>query len=635
MASGKLTKREKFAAAQAQAKTQPSKSVSSAPFPAWWAFLPALLGFLVYMNTLGHSFALDDYAAILENTSTKRGIAAIGEIFRTSYRYGYLFIADDLYRPLPKAIYAVFWDLWPDNATPGHWLNVLLFAFTCYFIFRFLAYWLPGNKGVALIAACIFAVHPIHTEVVANIKSLDEIIGFLLGIVSLHLFLLHLQNGKFLLLTGAIISLFFALLSKESSVTFLALYPLFAWCFTDADKSKWIRSAAIMLVPVILFLFIRHSILFSNPLFKPGAVSVSDNMLVAAKQPLDRLAGAVAMLGYYGYKLLVPTGLSFDMSYPQMKPEPVSSPVFIISAILYLSMLVWSVSLIRKKDLLGLSILAFFVLVSVSSNIFVMIGTHYGERLLYAPSFAFALFVAVALLRFIGKADQEMARIPVPVMAVAGGIVLVFSGLSMARNPVWKDNGTLYKSGLTSAPNSARVHYYEGLWLNKPESIASFPESSRDSATAAGVMHLRKAVELYPPFSDAWTQLGVSYYRQQKLQDALAAYTQALKYNNIDPVTLNNLGSVYFSMNNFNEALRLYLEAIRYKSDYPDALMNIGSCYGALQKYDLAIRYFEKAIAVDPQFKQAYYFLGITYRNLGNEALANQYLSKAETLKAH
>ena len=95
MASAKPTKREKFAASQAQAKTVNPKLSSAAAYPSWWTIVPALLGFIVYLNTLGHSFALDDFAAILENTSTKRGMAAIGEIFRTSYRYGYLFIADD------------------------------------------------------------------------------------------------------------------------------------------------------------------------------------------------------------------------------------------------------------------------------------------------------------------------------------------------------------------------------------------------------------------------------------------------------------------------------------------------------------------------------------------------------------
>lgn len=631
MASAKPNKREKFAAAQAKADA--SRPLQENPVPGWWALIPALLGFLVYANTLGHSFALDDYAAILENTSTKRGLAAIGEIFRTSYRYGYLFIADDLYRPLPKAIFAVLWDGWPNSATPGHWLNVLLFSLSCWFVYRFVSLWIPGNKGVALVTACLFAVHPIHTEVVANIKSMDEILGFLLGLLSLHLFLLHLKEKKTLLLIAAAISLFFAMCSKESSITFLALYPLFAWFHADESDRQWIRSAALMMVPVVLFLLIRHQILYSNPLIKPGDPSVADNMLMSAKDPVARLSGAVAMLGYYGWKLIVPTGLSFDMSYPQMKPAGILDVQFIFSAIVFLGLLIWAIIGIRKKDVLSIAIFTFFILISVSSNIFLLIGTHYGERLMYAPSFAVVLIIALLLFRFMDKENSGGAKIHMSIVLVAGVVLLLFSGMTIARNPVWKDNGSLYMSGLESAPNSARVHYYEGLWLNKPENLALFAAGARDSASQAGLMHLKKAVELYPPFSDAWTQLGVSYYRMQRMPEAISAYNEALKYNKVDPVTLNNLGSVYFSMNNFQEAMRLFQEAIRFKSDYADALLNIGSCYGATGQYESAVRYFEKAIAVDPQMKQAYYFLGITYRNMGNEMMATQYLQKAESIK--
>ncbi len=631
MTNKRQTKREKFAAAQAKADS--FRPVQQESVPGWWAFIPAILGFVVFANTLGHSFALDDYAAILENTSTRKGLESIGEIFKTSYRYGYLFIADDLYRPLPKALFAVMWEIWPENAAPGHWLNVLLFSFSCWLIYRFVYKWIPGHKGVALIAASLFAVHPIHTEVVANIKSLDEILGFLLGLCSLHLFMLYLYEGKILQIGGAMISLFLALCSKESSITFVALFPLFAWFVTEKTNKAWIRTSALMLVPVVVFLLIRYNILYSNPLFKPGAPSVADNMLMSAKDPLTRLTGAIAMLGYYGWKLLIPMGLSFDMSYPQLIPARLTDVQFICSAVIYAAFLVWAIVGVKRKEMISLAILAFFILVSVSSNIFVLIGTHYGERLMYAPSFAFVLLIALLLFRFIDKDYTGGNKIHPGVLAASAGIVLVFSGMTVARNPVWKNNGTLYLSGLESAPNSARVHYYEGLWLNKPDNIATFSPASRDSAATAGLSHLRKAVELYPPFSDAWTQLGVSYYRMQRMQEALSAYQEALKYNNVDPVTLNNMGSVYFSMNNFQEAMRLFQEAIRYKSDYADALLNIGSCYGATQQYESAIQYFQKAIAVDPKLKQAYYFLGITYRNMGNEALATQYLQKADSLK--
>lgn len=633
MAEKKLSRKEKFAAAQV--KTGAVSPLKPNAFPVWWSFLPAIIGWLVYANTLGHAFALDDYAAILENNSTRKGFAALGEIFRTSYRHGYTMIADDLYRPLPKAIYAVCWGIWPGSPTPGHWINVLLFAVTCWFIFRFLAQWFPNDKRLALFTALLFAVHPLHSEVVANIKSMDELLGFLLSLLSLHFFLLFVQEQKSGRLIGSVVLLYLACCSKESAIAFLPLYPLLAWFALEKKLTALWKPVLVLLIPVAAFMLVRYQILYAGKSFLPGPPAVIDNMLSAAKDPLHRFSGAVAMLGLYGLKLIWPTGLSFDRSYPELMPAEPSSVEFILSALVYTALLIVAVLLVRRRSLFGLAILTFFVLVSVASNIFARIGTHYGERLLFSPSFAFSFLLALLLLHAgdLASGRNPDLRRPAPLSWGLLGMLLVFhSGLTIARNQVWKDNGTLYASGLLSAPKSARVHYYQGLWMNKPDVIGSLPATARDSAKKSAIFHLKKSVELYPAFSDAWTQLGVAYYRQPNYDSARYAYQQALRFNPYDPVTLNNLGTVFFATNRFNEAFPLFQEALRYKPDYADAWMNLGSCHGTAQQYDQAINCFQKAVSINPDLKQAWFLLGITYRNMGNEPMAAEYIRKAEAM---
>ena len=58
------------------------------------------------------------------------------------------------------------------------------------------------------------------------------------------------------LLTGA----FFyslALLSKENSITFLAIIPLTYYIFTDANKKQYIIGITAFLIPAVLFMYIR------------------------------------------------------------------------------------------------------------------------------------------------------------------------------------------------------------------------------------------------------------------------------------------------------------------------------------------------------------------------------------------
>ena len=645
MSQRKPGKREKFAAA-AQARESETKIDRSVKVPTWWFLLPVITAFLVYANTLGHGFALDDYAAILENADTRKGFAAIGDIFSTSYRHGYTMIGDELYRPLPKALFAICWQLAPDSAAPGHWTNVILFAITCFVIFRSLNRWFPSHPLMALIASMLFAVHPVHTEVVANIKSLDEILSFLLGFISLDLFFrYHNEHKKRFLILGSF-TLFGAFLSKESTITFLPLFPLLLWFALDFDWKKAIVSSWPVLLPTLVFFLIRHQILYSEGMFTPGPPSVADNMLQYAKDPLLRFTSAVAMLGRYLQVLLVPFPLTFDLSFPQVTPEGPGSFRFIVSAVVLTGLLVLAFWGLSKRTGWSFALLFFFVTVSVSSNIFVLIGTHYGERLMYMPSFGIVLSLAWLISHGKWAITDKPGRLSPMVIAITLPILLVYSGLTIARNPVWKDNGTLYYSGLTSAPKSVRVQYYQGLYLGKEETIAGFPMESRDSVVKAAFKHLNRATELYPSFHDAWTQLGVISFRQAQLarnagdtltmkkymDNALKYYSEALRYNPYDPVVYNNSATVYFEAGNIQEAFKRFQKAVEYKPDYADALMNLGSCYGMMGQFDQAIQYFDKCIAVDPSKAQAWYFAGITWRNKGDENKAAYYLGQFERL---
>ncbi len=632
MSRQKPNKKEKFAASQAQA-AQSKSTLALSQVPAWWPLLPVVLAVLAYANTLNHGFALDDYAAILENTSTRKGWAALGEIFKTSYRYGYILLTDDLYRPLTKAVFAFFWELWPDNPFPGHALNITLYAFTCFSIYKVLVKWFPSKPQIALLTSCLFAVHPIHTEVVANIKSLDEILAFLFCLMSLDLYIDFSGTGKKRLLISASLCYFLAFLSKESAVTFIVLYPLMDWFVNGKHAKDNIKGFLVMLVPLLLFFLIRHQVLYNDGLFRSATPSVADNMLSSARDPITRFSGAVAMMGLYLWKLLVPLSLSFDLSYPQVTPAKISDFSFLLSAAVLLLLLFVAVKGLKNREILSAGIFIFFINAAVSSNIFMLIGTHYGERLMYAPSLGYCLALSCLLVAIPGNIPDK-ARMSPTVQAITVLLLLVFAGLSIQRNPVWKNNNTLYASGLISAPNSARVHYYQGLILVKPETLSAYPASSRDSAENAGIEHLKRSVVLYPAFADAWTQLGVAFYRRKNYQESLRYYNEALKYNRYDPVVYNNSGSVYFEIRNYEEALKRYMEAIRLKPDYADAYMNIGSCYGVAGNYDEAIRYLEKAVYYDPELSQAYYFLGITWQNKGNAGMANQYFQMSEKVKA-
>ncbi|MFM9007328.1 MAG: ArnT family glycosyltransferase [Bacteroidota bacterium] len=359
MSTQKVNKREKFAAA-AQAQAEARKSVDALRVPSWWAYIPALIAVVVYLNTLSHGFALDDYAAIIENADTRKGLAAWGEIFSTSYRHGYILIADELYRPLPKALFALCWDLAPDSAFPGHALNVLLFGLTVLVMYKLVLRWWPSRPQVAFVSSLLFAVLPVHTEVVANIKSLDEILALLFGFISLDLFHRYHTSGHTRLLVSSMAVFFLAYLSKESSITLLPVFPLSLYITTEADFKRVLNRSWFVLIPTILFLLIRHQVLYSNAYYEAAPPAVADNMLMVAKEPFLRLTSAVGMMGYYLAAVFLPLNLTFDMSYPQVSPMNAGDWRVLLAAAVLLASVTLALVGLKKRMPESLALLFFF-----------------------------------------------------------------------------------------------------------------------------------------------------------------------------------------------------------------------------------------------------------------------------------
>ncbi|MFI5196944.1 MAG: hypothetical protein ACHQD8_07620, partial [Chitinophagales bacterium] len=143
--------------------------------------------FGLYFNTLWNGYILDDVMVLKDNTMVTQGVKAIPELLSTPHMRGYLIIPNDLYRPLSLVMFAIEYQFFGLNPMVGHFFNIVVFAGCVIMLFLFLNKFFGGGKmAIAFIAALIFAVHPIHTEVVANIKSRDELLCYFFAFLSLN-----------------------------------------------------------------------------------------------------------------------------------------------------------------------------------------------------------------------------------------------------------------------------------------------------------------------------------------------------------------------------------------------------------------------------------------------------------------
>lgn len=618
------------------------------------AVIMALAGFLFYSNTLNHDFVLDDYGLIKNNTSTRKGFDGVSEIFKTSYRYGMNTADYVLYRPLSKAMFAIEWGISPDDPTLGHKMNVFFFALSCFVLFLFLSRIFKGNLLIPLITTLLFAVHPIHTEVVANIKSRDEIVSFLLIILACNAFYTYAEKKKTSALVIGLICYFVSLFAKESTITFLAIFPIFYYVFTNADRSQYVKTIVPVFLLSLIYLGIRRSVLGD---YGSIPIPVADNCLVAIDGFIGQRLNAIAIVGKYLKLFVYPSPLMADASYNQIPPEPLYSWKIWVPFVILAGGFVYGLLNIKKKDPIAFGILFFIITFSITSNIIMLIGTNYAERLLYTPSFGVFLVVAVLIDKLFRQAEENDAFTsiadffkakwkPVALLAV---LTAALAPVTMARNLDWKDDGVLYAVDSKKAPNSAHMLFYLANHL----SADTYLETIKDSVKVRqyedeAIEILTKAIKIYPQYADAYQRRGYIYNSHKQQDLAEKDYLEALRINPTHPIVYNNLGYMYFNQGKFDLAKENFEKSIRYSPTYAHPLNNLASVYGvfgenekrmaqqdpanaaahmqkATEFFQQAIVYFQKAIKADKEFSEPYRLTAVTYRNLGDPATAAKY----------
>src|ERR1017187_6057894 len=151
----------------------------------------AVFAFILYAQSISFSYTLDDHPVTDQNKLIKMGLAGIPTLIITDYVYGFdAKMRGPVYRPTSLIIFAIEWQFFPNNPHFFHLINVLFFTITCGLLYSLLCkLFEKQNLIFPFVCSLLYVSHPIHTEVVNNIKSLDEILCFLFGILSIFFFI--------------------------------------------------------------------------------------------------------------------------------------------------------------------------------------------------------------------------------------------------------------------------------------------------------------------------------------------------------------------------------------------------------------------------------------------------------------
>jgi len=637
MSKRKLSKPVLKSAPQRRAPA-PAQAATLTLGPAWVGWLAAALGFVLYLNTFGHIWCLDDYSVIKENWVTKGGLKNLGLMFTTEYRYGAWNSPGSLYRPLSLLIFSLQWQLSPDNPAVGHIMNAVVYGLSGWVLWitwrRILAGYPPILPALAVL---FFIAHPVHTEVVANIKSLDEILALLFSTVSLYCIWRYFEQNRTSWLVWGVVSYTLGLFSKESSITFLAVLPLCIWFFTDKKLGEILRVSAWFLLPAVIFLFIRQRVLGAQPY--PEVYSELDNFIVGAKSTSTRLASAFMMCGLYLKTLVFPHPLISDLGYPQMKTVSFADWRALGGFLLYAGMFIWAMLNLGKKHILAFAILFYLVSFSLFSNVLMLIGTSYGERVLYTPSFGFVLALAWLITRLSGTRLED--NVPVAqqvtnpggkgalVWGIAGVILLAYSVQTVLRNPVWYTSYNLYKADIPNSPNCAKLNYHLGIETIKEGMVEETGQVTDTVWVNKAIDYYSKAIELYPQYHDAYGSRGLAYFRLQKYDQAFEDYQKALKHRPNDDKVLSNLGFIYFLRNQLDSAETVYRKSVAINPRFIDARRNLGAVLAMKKQFPQAIEQWQQGLIYEPENATLLQYIGSAYKDMGQPEQAQPWLERA------
>ena len=673
-----------------------------ARLPRWQVVTILLLPFLLYINVLtgDHGFALDDAIVISENQFTKQGIAGIPKIFGNETFTGFFgeqkdLVAGSRYRPLSVASFAVEVELFGMNAWPMHFFNIVYYALTglvlLYVLWHLLGPRFPQWRPILpWLAAMLFLLHPLHTEVVANIKGRDEIFALLFSLLALFGVVKGLtpalSKGEGVASSNiwlfiAPISFFLALLSKENAFTFVAVVPIALYIFTKVPLPKIALGTAALLLPAIAAYLIRADVVGGMSVGKE-VTELMNNPFVGATAE-QKWATIIYTMGKYVELLFFPFKLSHDY-YPYQIPLVTIGNGYVLgSLVLYLGITAGAIYGMVKRTLPGFALAFYLITFSLVSNIVFPIGTFMAERLIYMPSVGWALLVGWAMLKLpqwikVGtilpasakwKPVQQYCVRAWPVGLMLVVIAVGFGYRTLARNPVWQSNSTLFLGDIEVAPNSAKLNNAAGGVLYDMSQEPGLPEATQRDYLVRSKQYLLRAVQIYPGYGPAYKTLGnVYFYLDRDYERAIAAYLTAGErsaYRNIYAIgqraqeagEWNNAAlcfSRYVALEPTDEAGHVALAKSLMEAGRPDEALTAihaglealpgsaelrvqkGLVYGRF-KGDLGagIRFFEEAITINPNHTSAYENLGVAYAMLGRPADAVRYFEQAIALNSN
>jgi tetratricopeptide (TPR) repeat protein len=543
---------------------------------AWLlGFFLVVVTFIAYQPVWRAGFIWDDDEFLTDNPVIKSADGL--------YRLWFTASTPDYY-PMTFSMLWLEWRLWANNPLGYHLVNVLLHALSAVLLWRvLLRLEIPG----ALLAAAIFALHPVNVESAAWISEGKNTLCMFFYAGTLLCWLRFEDSGRRGWYGLALAAFALALFSK-SAVAPLPLVLLgIAWWRRGrvAWKDLW---------RVALFFVVTGAVCCVTVWFHLHRAIGPE--VIRTDSFWSRLAGAGWAVWFYLYKAMVPVNLIFVYPRWQIDAGNVLSyiPLVLLAAAF---VLFWHW---RQRWGKGLFFgLAYFVVMLLP--VLGFLNIYYMRYSLVADHWQYFAIVGPIVLA------AAIIRRPL----VAAALLVVLGTLTWQQCGMYASIETLWKTTLRRNP---------GSWLAEGDLGKVCLQEGRVNEA---IVHFQKALELNPIAPVTYYNLGVCFFKLGQFDEAIARYEKALRLSSTYALARNDLGLAFRREGRMDEAITQYQTVLQTDPDNAEAHFNLANTLMQMGKVDEAIPEYQMTLKIIPDDASVHFNLAIALlrENRAEEAI--------------
>jgi protein O-mannosyl-transferase len=556
-------------------------------YQALSSWLLILVAVVVYQGALGCGFVYDDIQLILQNPFVKNPHLWRRIFLGPLFSSGAVGTQSGFYRPLTIFYFWLVCRVAGMNPAVYHFFHLCLYALSVWIVYR-LGRKLLQNELAAFAGAILWAVHPLHVEVVAWVSSIQDIGCTLFCLLAFWMFLRAEEYSRpSLWRHAAAAAVYFpALFFKEMAFSFPLLLLVY-WLCHPATES-WFRRALHWL-----------------PYVAAGAACAIIRVAVMGRfsqsSPFRKINArviwvAMGLLGQHAKLFFWPVNLSefrdFNLAASVRSPWPWLTLMVIAGAWVWrhrdprLSFLVlwWAVALLPCLNYRPLSV----PLVA--------------DRFSYLASVGLCLALGYLIFGWLPVHFAQAGRAGV-VIGILATVATLWAGQTVRTIPHWRDNDALFDYALRASPNTAEVHLAHGVVLQL-----------RDNNLVGAVREFQTALRLNAqslrpiPVVTYGSSIGLGQVAllQGREPEALDYFNKAVRLLPDSDFAYDVLGSVYFPRGDYVRSAGYFEQAVRVNPQDMEARFFLGTCLMKMGKPVQAAEQFRAAREVDPTYFQAY-----------------------------